>query len=337
MDNSGTGLRGNPIDIAVWGLLRGNRLRAAALLAACAWLLAGCQPGTAGNGKEEAVAPHAAPELREYMRQVEQWRARRIENLRAADGWLSYMGSGRLRPGRFSVGSGPGNDIQLPGGPSRLGTLHLDRDGRAVLEGVSGSGATVNGRPLDRTELVAGIVAEREATRVRLGAAEFYLVRTGKLTNWRYRDPDAPMRSRFRGVEHFPVDLRWRVVADWQPFATPREVTLLTSIGTPLQAMVPGEAVFTVEGRTFRLQPVVYEKDPEWFIPFVDRTSGKESYGGARYLFTAPARDGKLVLDFNRAENPPCALTPHVVCPIAPPSNRLDLAVTAGEKNYLPQ
>ncbi|MCF5922268.1 DUF1684 domain-containing protein, partial [Xanthomonas perforans] len=70
------------------------------------------------------------------------------------------------------------------------------------------------------------------------------------------------------------------------------------------------------------------------FFLFADRTSGKESYGGARYLFATSPRDGQVILDFNLAENPPCALTPHVVCPIAPPENRLDVAVNAGEKTY---
>ncbi|WP_139116100.1 DUF1684 domain-containing protein, partial [Xanthomonas translucens] len=71
------------------------------------------------------------------------------------------------------------------------------------------------------------------------------------------------------------------------------------------------------------------------FFPFTDRTSGRESYGGARYLFVEPAKGRRIVLDFNLAQNPPCAFTAHVVCPLAPVGNRLEQAVTAGEKNYL--
>ncbi len=308
-------------------------MRAVAAMVCLATLVAtGCErvPADARTG----AYGYATPELHAYQRELGQWRAQRLAKLRAADGWLSYTGSGRLRPGSFRIGSGKGNELVLPAGPARLGTLTLDKDGGAVLEAVPGSGATVGGEPLRRVELQAGIAGEREATRVQLGAAEFYLVRTGSVLGWRFRDPAAARLREFKGIDHFPVDPAWRVVARWQPFAEPRQVTLLTSIGTPQPATVPGEAVFEVEGRSYRLQPVLEKGSDQWFFLFVDRTSGKESYGGARYLFTPPARDGKVVLDFNRAENPPCALTPHVVCPIAPPGNRLDLAVTAGEKNY---
>ena len=110
---------------------------------------------------------------------------------------------------------------------------------------------------------------------------------------------------------------------------------LLRSTGTPLAASVPGEVEFERDGRRYRLHPVTQPNDPKLFFIFSDRTSGKESYGGARYLFVDAPENGDIVLDFNRAENPPCALTPHLVCPIAPPGNRLDLAISAGEKTYV--
>ena len=99
--------------------------------------------------------------------------------------------------------------------------------------------------------------------------------------------------------------------------------------------------MFEVNGRSYHLQPVLDEAAPpsrRLFFLLSDRTSGRETYGGARYVYAAMPTDGVVQLDFNRAENPPCAFTPHVVCPIAPAINRLDLAVTAGEKfQYLPQ
>ncbi|MGV8959447.1 MAG: DUF1684 domain-containing protein [Stenotrophomonas sp.] len=297
-------------------------------------LVSGCEagpPGTPGDG-------HSAPPPQVYTREIEQWRAQRLAGLRAADGWLSYTGSGRLKPGRYRVGSGSGNELVLPGGPARLGELVLDPDGRARFNAVAGTGATLDGRPLTQVELQPGIVGGAQPSSIMLGAAEFYLVRTGAVSGWRYRDPGSIRRRTFKGIEHFPVQPHWRVVAQWRAFATPRELMLLTSIGTPQAETSPGEAVFEMDGRTHRLLPLLLERaqgGPQLFFLFSDRTSGKETYGGARYLFAEVARDGHVVLDFNRAENPPCALTPHVVCPIAPPVNRLDLAVTAGEKRYL--
>jgi hypothetical protein len=75
--------------------------------------------------------------------------------------------------------------------------------------------------------------------------------------------------------------------------------------------------------------------DGELFFVFRDRTSGKTTYGASRFLYTEPAKDGFVWLDFNKAENPPCAFTAYATCPLPPPQNRLGLAVEAGEKTYL--
>ena len=67
---------------------------------------------------------------------------------------------------------------------------------------------------------------------------------------------------------------------------------------------------------------------------FKDATSGKTTYGGGRFLYAALPKDGKVVLDFNRAYNPPCAFTPYATCPLPPPRNRLTVPIEAGEKKY---
>lgn len=278
---------------------------------------------------------------RQYLRDVERWRAQRLASLRAPEGWLSYTGSGRLKAGAYRVGSATTNDIVLPGGPADLGFLQVSNDGKASIDINTRAQARMNGQPLQQAELVPGVAHVNEASRVQVGASEFYLVRTGNILGWRFRDPQSPRRLAFSGIEHFPVDPKWNVRARWNPFPKPKQAVLLTSIGTPLPALVPGEAVFEVGARSYHLQPVLDEAAPEsqrLFFLLSDRTSGRETYGGARYLYASLPSNGVLQLDFNRAENPPCALTPHVVCPIAPAINRLDLAVTAGEKfQYLAQ
>jgi uncharacterized protein (DUF1684 family) len=100
---------------------------------------------------------------------------------------------------------------------------------------------------------------------------------------------------------------------------------------------IPGAGTleFSRDGRAFALLPVVeVPGDAQYFIVFADRTSGKETYGAARFLYIDPPHDGKVVIDFNRAYNPPCAFTAFATCPLAPPENRLDLRVTAGERKY---
>ena len=69
-----------------------------------------------------------------------------------------------------------------------------------------------------------------------------------------------------------------------------------------------------------------------WFV-FRDRTSGRETYPSARFLYTDAPVDGKVVIDFNFAQNPPCAYNPYTTCPLPPQQNRLPIA-SRQEKKY---
>ena len=95
----------------------------------------------------------------------------------------------------------------------------------------------------------------------------------------------------------------------------------------------PGRAEFTIDGRKLSLEPVEEDADTLFFI-FKDTTAGPETYGAGRFLYTPRPHDGKVVLDFNKAENPPCAFTPYATCPLPPPQNKLAIPIRAGEKKY---
>ncbi|MFC6841530.1 DUF1684 domain-containing protein [Xanthomonas theicola] len=302
-----------------------------------AWLLGVALSLAACGERPRAAGADASPRSQsgaQYRMAVEQRRAARVALLRAAAGWLSYTGSGRLRSGVHQVGSAAGNGVQLPTGPAHLGSLHVGTDGEVSFEVAEGAAVSVHGQPFVAGRLGTD-AAHATQTRLTLGEQEFYVVRTGNLFGWRFRDPHAAARDSFRGIDYFPIDPRWRVVADWRPAPAPRAIVLLTSVGTPQPLALAGSAEFAFGGRRYRLQALREDDGARLFFPFTDRTSGRESYGGARYLFVAPPQGERIVLDFNLAQNPPCAFTAHVVCPLAPLGNRLELAVTAGEKNYL--
>ncbi len=311
------------------------RLRVWAVLASVA--VGACSQGvTTPTAADTTPQTHAAAVAADrYEIELERWREERLARLRAPDGWLSYTGSGRLRPGTYRIGAAGDNDIVLPGGPAYLGVLRLEAESGARFEPDPRAEVRLRGTRLTGETELRPEAFERPGDRLEIGQAQFYLVRTGPVAGWRYRDAQAPALKNFPGIEYFPVDEGWRIRADWHVYPQPRPITLLTSIGTPLNATMPGEAVFRRDGHEYRLAPVTIEGEKRLFFLFADRTSGKETYGGARYLFVDPPSGHGIVLDFNRAENPPCALTPHVVCPVAPPQNRLDLAVNAGEKTYL--
>lgn len=299
-----------------------------ALVTACAW-----QPG--GGDAVAADAGAHRENGSDYVAQIGRWRAHRVSELESPQGWLTLTGSGRLHPGRYRVGTSADNDVTLPNGPPRLGTLRISAEGDVVFAAAAGANVTLDGRPVGVVSLRVGDI-DHHGDRLKFGGYEFYLVRTGPMFGWRFRDPNSPLLKEFSGLEYFPVNWGWRIKAEWHPYLRPKPITLLTSIGTPLELHIPGEAVFYRDGHRFRLYPLLDPEDPaRLVVVFADRTSGKETYGGARYLSLRPDDNGRVILDFNKAVNPPCAMTPHVVCPIAPPENRLDIAVAAGEKTYL--
>lgn len=259
-------------------------------------------------------------------------RAERLAALTAPDGWLSLIGLEWLQPGANRIGSAADNDIVLKAGPAHLGTITLDDSGNATIELAKNSGALVDGREVERATLVDDSPGHTP-TEVRFGSAQFFVIARDGRKALRVKDENAETRAHFLGLDYFAIDPSWRVVADWVPFDPPHELEIGSVLGTIDKEKVPGKAVFTRDGQTFELYPIQEEPNSLFFV-FADRTSGKETYGAARFLDTPLAKDGKLVLDFNEARNPPCAFTPYATCPLAPPENRLDVRITAGEKNY---
>ncbi len=266
----------------------------------------------------------------EYLAATEAWRLARYEALKRPDGYLSFIGSGLVHEGESRVGSAPDNDIVLPNGPARLGTLRLDHEGRAHFRSAPDGAGRIDGAAFDEVALKTQL-DEGGPTRIDFGSAWFYVVRTGDLVGWRLRDVDSPLRLKFDGIPHFPVDPDWRIVAEWEPFDPPRTLEYLTVLGTPESGTVSGQAVFEHEGQRQVLWPMDAGEGRLFFV-FADRTSGRTTYGGGRFLYADAPQDGHVVLDFNRAYNPPCALNGHVVCPTAPPENRLRILIQAGEK-----
>jgi len=268
-----------------------------------------------------------------HFRDVEAWRARRLARLTAPDGWLSLTGLHWLDPGRSTLGGADDNAIVLAGAPAHLGTIELGNDGMVVLDLAGGSGARIDGEERSHAELRDD--HDGEPTRVSFGSANFIVIDRGGRKALRVRDSEAATRTRFAGIDVFPVDPAWRIVAEWQPFTPERALETMNVVGQLERYPAPGRAVFERGGRLHELLPVIEAPgDEELFLIFADGTSGKETYGAARFLYTEPPRDGHVVIDFNKAYNPPCAFTPFATCALAPPENRLDLRVTAGEMKY---
>lgn len=279
---------------------------------------------------QQTVTPDA------YRQSIEAWRAARAARLTAPDGWLSLIGLEWLQQGANKVGSAPDNDIILQAGPAHLGVITLDPSGQVHIKLAKDSGATVDGKHVEDTALIDDmhVTGTAAPTTVAFGTASFFVIDRDGRKALRVKDTDAATRKHFLGIDYFPIDPSWRIVADWVPFDPPHDLQMGSVIGTIDTVKVPGKAVFTRDGHAYELLPYQEEPGGELFFVLADRTSGHETYGAARFLYAALPQHGKVVLDFNKAYNPPCAFTAYATCPLAPPENRLGVRVTAGEKRY---
>lgn len=266
-----------------------------------------------------------------YLDEVERWHAARIERLAAPNGWLSLVGLEWLNPGANTLGSASGNDIVVAKAPAHLGTITWRDDGTLELVLDPAAAASVDGERVARAVLRDD--RDSAPSIVAFDTVNFIVLDRSGRKGLRIRDNAAPTRSGFRGIERYPVDPAWRIVADWIPHDPPFQLATSTVIGTIESYPAPGSAVFRRDGELITLYPVLeVPGDTQLFLMFADLTSGAETHGAARFLYADLPQGDKIVLDFNLAYNPPCAFTPYATCPLAPPENRMALRVTAGEK-----
>ena len=241
------------------------------------------------------VTVHAT-DVDSYKHNVEQWRAGRIERLTAPDGWLSLIGLEWLKEGTNRVGSAADNDIVLGAGPAYLGVVTLGPDGHMRIALDKGSGATIDGKAVTEAALVDDVHAAADATptTVAFGTASFHVIDRDGRKGLRVKDTEAPSRQHFLGIDAFPVDPSWRIEATWVPVPPDETLEMGSVIGTIDEYAVPGKLEFTRDGKHFEILPVLEEPgDEQYFIVFADRTSGKETYGAARFLYIDPPKDGK--------------------------------------------
>jgi uncharacterized protein (DUF1684 family) len=279
---------------------------------------------------------HAAKPASAYDAEIGKWRAERVDRLKAPGGWLSLIGLHWLKDGRNTVGAAKTNDIVLAAGPANMGTVTLDK-GKLTFESDPHDGATnpvtVDGKHVKKTALKDD--ASGEPTVVQAGSVSFYVIDRNGKKGLRVKDTNAKARSGFTGIDYYPIDPNWRVEAKFTPFNPPHTLEIPNVIGQVDRMPVPGKVEFERDGKKYTLLPVLEEPDAKelWYI-FADKTSAKETYGGGRFLYSEMPKDGKVIVDFNKAYNPPCAFSPHATCPLAPTENRLAIPVTAGEKKY---
>ncbi|HSD16299.1 MAG TPA: DUF1684 domain-containing protein [Thermomonas sp.] len=299
---------------------------------ACVLAMAGCEPAAqAQAAPDEAALMQEA--LKRYAREQFMWRGRRVIELSRPDGWTSLVGLHWLDPGTHRVGSDTDNGIRLAMGPDHLGVFTV-RDG--TVRFVADSEAlTVDGQPSGGAVLRTDKAGQGPSViGFDAGKGQVTVIERGGRLALRVKHADADSLVHFAGLEYWTGGRDWQLPARFIAHPKGKTLPIANIIGTIDDTPNPGVLEFQRGGKTYRLEALDQGEDT-LFVVFADRTSGHGSYGAGRFL-DAPKPDaqGRVLLDFNQAYNPPCAFTPFATCPLPPPENRLDLAVQAGEKAY---
>ncbi|MEU7588610.1 DUF1684 domain-containing protein [Micromonospora sp. NPDC049230] len=216
--------------------------------------------------------------------------------------------------------------------PDVPGEWHTGDDGPVVALG-DGELLVIDGRQAQGRHGF-GPIAERAGVIAGIDGGVLEVARRGGHDILRPRRPDHPLRVGYRGTPTYPPDRRWVLSGRFVPFDSPRP----TTVGAAVEGLrhvydAPGQIEFAVDGVPLRLTAFNGTAPGSLSVLFTDTTSGVTTYPASRSLAVgAPDEQGRVILDFNRATNLPCAYTDFATCPLPPPENRLPVAVEAGEK-----
>ena len=309
-----------------------QKLVATLLTAAVALGLVACS----GNEPTPAASVAVDAAKRAYDKEILDWRHDRLQRLQKPDGWLSLVGMHWIEPGTTRIGSGDKNGTKLAVGPANIGMLTLGKDGKLSLRPEMDAGILIDGQPATGpVDLVSDADAGDAGPTVvgfNKGDASFIVIKRGDKYALRVRDAMSPTRTGFAGIPYFDIDPAFRLKAKFTPHPPGQKIDIVNILSMVEPMDNPGTVTFEKDGKSFTME-AVDEGDHRLFLIYADRTSGHESYAAARFLYAEyPGPDGTTIVDFNKGYNPPCAFTAYSTCPMPPLQNRLDIAITAGEK-----
>ena len=267
-----------------------------------------------------------------YTESILKEREEREERFRDTErGWLGLVGLFWLRDGENRIGSDPTNDIVLPAGvPEHIGIVQYN-NGVATFRAARGVPIHCNNKQVSLKTLVADVYEEPDflqigdLTLVLLERADRHLIRV-----W---DKQSETRKNFTGFKQYPVNPDYCIEAVYTSYDTPKLITIQDVIEIYHEVPFQGFVTFELGGQEQRLEAHV-DEDEYLRLDFKDTTNGDTTYVGGRFLVAEMPKDGKIIVDFNRAYNPPCAYTDYATCPLPPLENRLPIRIEAGEKAY---
>jgi uncharacterized protein len=262
-----------------------------------------------------------------YQADYDKWKADTIDDLK--QNWLVLAGLFWLKPGENSFGSDAKSAVVFPKGPAHAGVFTLqDKDVNVKFS--PDAHAVIDGKPATTAKLDPDISGHR--TVVEMGSLRFYVIVRNQRIGIRLKDLESDAVKNYRGPIFFPIDLSYRVTGTFVAGDGKKTVDVPTVLGDVNPTPIQGTVTFKINGQELQLTALGGSPAKGLSFVFNDATAKTDTYPGGRFLETDPVVNGTVVVDFNRAYNPPCAVTPYATCPLAPKENRLTVAIPAGEK-----
>jgi uncharacterized protein (DUF1684 family) len=266
-----------------------------------------------------------------YRKKIEKFREEQNKEMTGNPlNWLSLVGLFWLEEGDNSFGSGGTNAIVLPAQAcEQCGILHLE-NGKVTLLPAPGSGIKLNGRTPEARPLRTD--KDGEPDLIEIVSLTMTIIKRGDLRLLRVWDKESPEAKNFRGLKFYPIKPEYCLEAKFIPYDPPKIIKTLDMLGIEHDTKFSGQARFTLNGVEYNLE--AEESGKELLFSFNDKTKEDATYPGGR-KFTIPKPQSEwITLDFNLAENWPCAYTSFATCPIPPRENHLDVRIEAGEMKY---
>lgn len=269
-----------------------------------------------------------------YKNEIEQWQIKRAEGLQKENGWLTLCGLFWLKAGENKFGTDSSNTIIFPPGksPAYAGSIFLTND-ELRLKCAKKVIVLCNDSAVSEMKIQSDEIGKASPTIMKLGSLSFHIIKRGEKLGVRVRDKENPSRVNFKGLDYFSIAPNWRFEAKFEPYNPPKIIPIVNVLNQVNDDTCPGAIVFKKDENTYRLDALKDGK--ELFIIFHDETAGKETYGMGRFMAAPlPNSNNIVIVDFNKAYNPPCAFTEFATCPLPPKQNYLPIRIEAGEKKY---
>jgi uncharacterized protein len=281
-----------------------------------------------------AQKPVTAPAIdSEAALELNKWRKETEESLKK--NWLTVVALDWLKEGENLVGSGESMSVRLPKAmPKELGNIRLKKGGMVEIEFATAKNVKLNGQTVAEKKsyiLLTDKTAKKSIVEIGKGKqkVQFYLIERPNGIGVRVKDSNSQTLKNFRGLRWFDVNPEFIVNGTWKKFPEPRVLRVPDILGNSYDESITGSVIFKLNNQSFELFPT--RKGDELFFVFRDQSSGKETYGTGRFLEARVEKDNRVVLDFNRAYNPPCGQIKFATCPMPPLENKLNVSILAGE------